>query len=359
MKAKLPDGEFARLEALRRYEILDTLTEQAYDDITLIAAHITQAPIAIISLVDQNRQWFKSKIGLAVSETPREVAFCAHAILEPDQPLFVPDATKDVRFADNPLVIGDPKIRFYFGAPLVTPDRHALGTLCVVDQRPRDLHDDQVRVLTALSRQVVTQLELRRFTAEREAYLAQLESAQLELKKTNQALEAATLTDALTSLANRRAFDLRIEEEIYRCKRYHTSLSMLLVDVDEFKKHNDGFGHPAGDAVLKTLAKLLRALSRPADFISRFGGDEFALILPATDFSGAASLAERLRSAVAAGPFVHRRVTVSIGGGTVTPDKADVVTLITTADKALYEAKREGRNRVAHAYRIEEYGIAL
>src|SRR6185436_11166287 len=155
MKAPLPANEEQRLEALRRYEILDTMAEQAYDDLTLLAAHIAQTPMAVISLIDRDRQWFKSKVGVAGTETPRELAFCAHAILTPDTPLLVTDATREDRFSDNDLVTGPPHIRFYFGVPLVTADEYALGTLCAIDSTPRVLSENQIQALTALSRQVI------------------------------------------------------------------------------------------------------------------------------------------------------------------------------------------------------------
>jgi hypothetical protein len=165
MSAGNSDSEKKRLKVLWQYDVLDTIPEALFDDLTELAAGICEAPVALISLVDEKRQWFKSKFGITVSETSRDVSFCAHAIQQPDL-FIIPDATQDVRFASNPLVTSDPKIRFYAGAPLTTPDGYALGTLCVIDKVPRELRSEQKHALRILARHVVSQLELRRRSKE-------------------------------------------------------------------------------------------------------------------------------------------------------------------------------------------------
>jgi GAF domain-containing protein len=161
MQAVKPKNEEARVAALEKYAILDTDPELAFDDLTLLASFACKTPIALISLIDEQGQWFKARVGLSISETSRDIAFCSTAILQPEI-FVVPDALADERFRDNPLVVSEPHIRFYAGAPLITEDGYALGTLCVIDQKPRELEPDQKDALKALSRLVLAQLEFRR-----------------------------------------------------------------------------------------------------------------------------------------------------------------------------------------------------
>lgn len=355
MKADLPANESARLEALRNYGILDTVPEPSYDDIAQLAAEICDAPIALVSIIDSDRQWFKSKKGLDISETSRDVAICAHAILQPDL-LIIADTRKDKRFADNPWVTQAPHICFYAGAPLITSTGEALGTLCVMDKAPRALTEAQKSALRALSRQVMAQLELRRHVAEleraaaeQERYQQLLEEYQRKLEEVNTELEAESVTDELTELNNRRAFQIRMDEEFERTKRYKKPLSLMLVVVDQFKEYDDSFGHQAADEVLRSVAHLIRGKTRMSDYVARYGGEQFAIILPDTDSEGALIMAERLRKAVEEAQWQLRPVTVSIGTATMNAGTKNYLALITEADKALYHAEESGRNRVSQA----------
>ena len=154
-------NDHERVAALQKYAILDTEPEQAFDDLTLLASVICKTPIALISLVDEDRQWFKSRIGMKSSETPRDIAFCSVAIEQPDV-MIIPDTLEDERFRNNPFVTSEPNIRFYAGAPLINEDGYALGTLCVIDKKPRQFEAEQKEALQALGRLVLAQLEFRR-----------------------------------------------------------------------------------------------------------------------------------------------------------------------------------------------------
>ncbi|MFT3744938.1 MAG: sensor domain-containing diguanylate cyclase [Pyrinomonadaceae bacterium] len=272
MAAPLPINENDRLAALYQARLLDTEPEREFDDVTLLASQICGTPIATISLIDESRQWFKAKVGIDATETPRDQAFCAHAILTPSRTTVIADATADERFANNPLVTGDPNIRFYAGTPLLTKDNLALGTLCVIDRQPRELNDAQLAALEALGRQLSLRLELRRTTE--------------LLQKANDELKNLSLMDELTGLYNRRGFFLHAEQQLklYRSRRSERSLWLMVGDMDGLKHINDTYGHPEGSAAIKKMAEILMHTFRDADILARPGGDEFtALILNTFD----------------------------------------------------------------------------
>lgn len=189
--ATSPD-EKRRIRNLQSYRVLDTPADQAFDDVTLLATHTCGTPIALVSLVDEKREWFKSRVGLDLPEVPLEMSFSAHAILEPGEPFIVPDAENDRRFADNPLVTGDPHIRFYAGIPLVSPEGFALGTMCVIDREPRQLTPSQLDCLRAIARQVIQQLILRRSMKEQLKAVLRLQEAQEALTQAEDLMENAS-----------------------------------------------------------------------------------------------------------------------------------------------------------------------
>ncbi|HEX5363295.1 MAG TPA: sensor domain-containing diguanylate cyclase [Gallionella sp.] len=332
----MPDNEAARLDALKAYGMLDTPPESFYDDIVQLAAYICQTPIAAISFIDGERQWFKASVGVAVSEIPRQDAFCAHAILQPDDIMIVKDAFHDPRFSNNPLVTGNTPVHFYAGVPIVTDAGEALGTLCVIDTKPRDLGEPVLSALRKLARQIMAHLELGKS-------LAELQNCQTQLSQVNQRLAEQNITDDLTQLKNRRGFQLALNAEWERTFRYSNPLSLLLIDVDECKAYKDKFGRAACDEALLKVAQLIGHSARELDSIARLGDDEFAVVLPETDSEGAFQIAERIRYRIELADWPNQPVTVSIGV-TSYNGQADADTLLVDADQALRRAKQIGRN---------------
>lgn len=218
-----PADDPARIAELHRYGILDTLPEQAYDDLLAVAAGICGTPMGSVSLVDTEREWFKAALGVRTLEGLRDTSFCGHTILDPTQVMVVNDARVDPRFHDNPRVLGEPNIRFYAGAPLVSPDGYVAGALCVMDREPRELNVFQCESLRSLSRQVVVLMELRRANRqlqhhldERQWYEQQLHAYQHLLELHNDVLATQLGMDALTGLASRRSFATALEQAISR-----------------------------------------------------------------------------------------------------------------------------------------------
>ncbi len=354
ISAPLPDNEAFRQQTLDQYLVLDTTNEVAFDDLTRLAAIICDTPIALVSLIDRNRQWFKSKLGLDANETSREVAFCAHAILN-DKIFEIPDARRDQRFADNPLVTDGPRIQFYAGTPLTAPNGAALGTLCVIDRKPRQLSGKQREALQILGRQVLAQLELRRKNFE----LAEQLQAQrdledkyvkyvAELEQYNARLQQVAGEDNLTRLMSRLAFYDKLIEEFSRAKRYENHLSLIMIDIDHFKQINEQIGNTIGDVYLGMLAMLLRENARSSDSLARWGGEEFVAILPNTSENGARMLAERFRLAVQQHDWPNVPITISIGIATRNEQLNNHEKLLQAADRALYHSKNNGRNQINH-----------
>lgn len=323
--AAIPANESSRLAALRSYCLLDTDPEQVFDDVTEIASLLCSTPIALVSLVDDARQWFKSSVGLDASETSRDVAFCAHAILNPEEVFVVDDTHNDHRFALNPLVTGGPKVRYYAGAPLVSSDGQALGTLCVIDRVPRQLGQRELQGLKALARQVVTQLETRR---QRLGAMAACEK------------------DRLTGASSRVAFDAHLIHEWNTLSRDDRPLALLLVEVDDFKCCFDELGQEGADRVLRQIAQIAESVLTPSDLLVRWGDHAFGVLLPDTEDAGALHMAERLRTGVEQATWPDGPVTVSIGASSVmTNGDASPYELLTRSDRALSVGKGEGCNR--------------
>ncbi|APW42457.1 sensor domain-containing diguanylate cyclase [Rhodoferax saidenbachensis] len=352
MDSSVLASEALRLLELQSLGILDTPAEQAYDDLVSLAAYICDTPIALISLIDEDRQWFKARVGLNDMETPRGMAFCAHAIIDPEHVMEVPNALEDPRFVDNPLVTGNPDIRFYAGAPLVTASGSALGTICVIDTVPRKLTEAQNKALKALSRQVAQLLALHRANTELQLLTRlqrtrqqELEEHEKQLQEENHALAQQTVMDALTGLKNRRAFDRILANEYARSMRARSGMALLMVDVDHFKAYNDQYGHQAGDKALQAVAAAIQSQARAYDHVTRYGGEEFGVVLPDTHLADMRAVAERIRLAVQSLTGLHRPVTVSVGAALSDP-MASPASLVERADQALYQAKLNGRNRV-------------
>ena len=329
------DHEAARLSVLESYEILDSAPEKSYDDVARLAAYVCATPIALVSFFGGARQWVKARFHTALfAEKPLDLpcqGFLEALSTEQGQVLQVPDIALDNRFTGHHLLQGSLKLRFYASAPLYSPAGELIGSLSVFDKRSRALATEQVVALLTLARQIMELLEMRRTL--------------IGLSDANAKLGQQNLTDALTGIPNRRAYDQKLTEEFSRAKRTGAPLSLLLIDIDNFKSYNDNFGHPAGDTALQSVARVLMSSLRPYDFLARYGGEEFVIILPSTDLSDALVVAERVRGLVAGSEFPHRKFTISVGVSRLDIE-AGPRALIQAADNGLYRAKAAGRNKV-------------
>ena len=332
MTYPVPHDEPGRLSALQDLEILDTEPEALYDDVVALAAAICGTPIALVNFVDAERQWGKALVGLESSEAPRDAAFCARTSVAGDGMLVVPDCAADPAWAGNAQVVGEPHLRFYAGASIITDTGYALGSVCVADRRPRDLDAAQLEALGRLARQTASHLDLRR----RSRLLLDL----------NEELRRVTVTDKLTGLANRTLLFDRLAQGLRLRRRSARPLGVVFCDLDGFKKINDELGHRAGDDALRLVAQRLTGAARDSDTVARLAGDEFVVVCPdLAEAEDVEVVAERLAAAVAVPTTLRgREVTPRISVGTaVAGDGDDADELIARADVAMYHAKRRTR----------------
>lgn len=310
-----PDNEAVRLKNLHSLKLLDTAPEERFDRLTRLARRLFDVPIALVSLVDANRQWFKSSAGLDGSETPRDVSFCGHAILQ-DQILEICDAKQDERFHDNPLVTDKPGIRFYAGYPLGLADGSKLGTLCLLDTRPRTLNDEERELLRDLARM-----------AEQEMIAVQMASM-----------------DELTLLSNRRGFKMLAQHALSVCDRLSRPATLLFFDLNDFKSINDRFGHAEGDAALKAFADVLRIAFRESDVIGRLGGDEFVALLTGSSRVETSAIVARLKEILdERNAMLQRGYDIHFSVGQIEYDPrrhSSIDNLLADADAAMYAQKQ-------------------
>lgn len=331
----IPDDEPRRLAALEALDVMFTPREERFDRVTRLAAKLLDTPIALVSLVASKCLWFKSAVGTDVTEIPREISVCGHVILH-DETLVIEDAAQDPRFADNPLVSGGLKIRFYAGHPLLSADGSHVGTLCVMGSDPRALTPEQMAVLRDLA--AIAESELQR---------GQLNEAQRQLIHEMEELKRRASVDGLTRLWNRSAIMELLSAEVMRARR-GVPMSLAMIDVDHFKQVNDTYGHPAGDAVLVEVAARIRRCLREYDSVGRYGGEEFIAVLSNSSLITSMKLCQRIRMSIekeaVATSVGAVKVTVSIGLVQSAAKNTDLDTLVAAADAALYRAKKKGRN---------------
>ena len=330
----LPPDEKARLQRLNDLRTLHTPAEYRFDRITALARRIFDVPISLITLIAAQYQWFKSAQGITFAETPREVSFCGHAILQPDM-MIVPDALEDERFADNPLVTGGPCFRFYAGQPLFHHGS-ALGTLCVIDTRPRDFAPEDQEALGSLAAWV-----------ENELMVESLSTAQRQLIRERDELRRAALIDPLTQSWNSRAQAELLERELALARRAEQDVALLLVEIDRFDAINGLCGRDTGDALLREVAQRLRAGGRPQDFLARIGASRFMLFVSDCSPEAATQRARCIVARIGAERLLHRGeefvVTASVGVATALAGRGlNTAALVAAVERALAAARASG-----------------
>lgn len=312
----IPANEECRLKTLDSLDILDTLPEEKYDRITRLCCRMFNVPIALVSLVDDKRQWFKSCHGLDVSETSRDISFCGHAILD-DVILVIPDAAADLRFSDNPLVTNEPYIRFYAGFPLKSLNGSKLGTLCVIDREPREFTQQDMDALADLGYMIEQEINAR---------------------------QLATI-DELTKISNRRGFMSLAPHYLNFCKRQNTIATLIFIDMDHFKPINDTYGHAEGDYALSVFTEKMRDTFRQTDLLARMGGDEFVILFPNTEKHTAIDIMQKLEGSLTHhNQYAKRGYDLSFTYGMVqfnpTMD-VGIKALINEGDALMYQNKKQ------------------
>ena len=319
IKPELPANEAERLHALRTLQILDTSHEERFDRVTRMARRMFDVEISLVSLVDEERQWFKSTQGLDASETALEISFCGHAINQ-DGLFIIPNAIEDVRFFDNPLVTEAPNIRFYAGYPLKLRQGINLGTLCLIDSKPKHLNEEDKQLLNDLGAMIEQEIR---------------------------SIQLATL-DELTLISNRRGFLTLAEHSQKLCRRKKISISVILFDLNKFKPINDKFGHHEGDFALKQFAEVMRSVFRDSDVIGRLGGDEFVAMLTDANDEKIAIILDRFKTEMdAMNKVINKPYLIEYSAGVAFfsyDTEQSLEEMVAQADAAMYE-KKQGRER--------------
>ena len=318
-KPPVPLDETMRLRSLHSLRILDSAPDERFDRVTRMAKRLMDVDICLVSLVDSDRQWFKSKQGLDACETSREISFCGHAILE-EKPFIIEDTLTDPRFVDNPLVTDNPNIRFYAGYPVHGPEGRRIGTLCLIDRLPRQFSDRDVETLKEFAALVDDELAT---------------ASQLNV-------------DELTKVANRRGFEQVANHLLPLCKRNNLDVEVLFFDLDGFKALNDKLGHKAGDEALQAFAKILLKGFRTSDVVARLGGDEFVVMMAGQRVFADRSLKRMRELAKDQDSNFSKYLDWSVGRVKYDPDKhANVADLLQDADSRMYADKNRRKQSLA------------
>jgi diguanylate cyclase (GGDEF)-like protein len=328
-----------KLASMSSSKLLYTPLEERFERITRLARRALSVPVAAITLIDHKKQWFKSVCGWNVTELPSDRSLCSWTVESGDL-VVIPNAAEDPRTQDHPLVCSPPRFAFYAGVPLTDDDGDIIGTFCV--------YDTTARRLTAAERQALRDLAA---IAQREFFSDRLSDAHHALSSKLGAARREAMMDPLTRLWNRRGASVLLKSALEKAGRDNSTFAVALLDLDDFKRINDTYGHQIGDEVLRRLASRLVASVRMSDMTCRIGGDEFLLLMSDTDVATATKVTERLRRAITDTPIPTRQggvpMSISVGFTMHRPEeKASVEELLDRADKNLMESKTSGRNRV-------------